>query len=109
MKGEIRYRREKAPLYPYDPAVTESAILVKGAARWLEPYGYRVPAGSLRIREDDAMPPEAVARINRQYRDRYLAAHGRSGTHARTAWHSDGRRRAEGKQFVSFITASSLL
>jgi hypothetical protein len=28
---------------PYNPVVTESAILVKGAARWLEPYGYRAP------------------------------------------------------------------
>ena len=76
MTGAARYRREKAPLYPYDPAVAESAILVKGAARWLAPYGCRVPKGYLRIREDDALTPEQLAKISRQYRDRYLAAHG---------------------------------
>lgn len=59
------------PIYLFDPGVSESAIRRKGAVPWLEEVGFRVPAGSLRIREGDVMTPEELAAVNLQYRNRY--------------------------------------
>lgn len=57
-------------LYPAE--LTESAIALKGAIKWLEAAGFLVPAGSLRIREDDVLSPAELVRHNRQFRNRYL-------------------------------------
>ncbi len=64
--------REKGPIYLYDPEVSESAILRKGALSWLEPLGFRIPRDSLRIREADVLTPKELIHLNEQYRNRYI-------------------------------------
>ena len=59
------------PVFLFDREVTESAIARKGAVPWLDEIGFRVPEGSLRIRESDVMSPEELAGVNVQYRNRY--------------------------------------
>lgn len=59
-------------VYLYPKAMSESAIKLKGAIPWLEPLGFRIPQNSIRIREDDVLPPEKLVRHNLQYRNRYL-------------------------------------
>jgi hypothetical protein len=61
----------KEPVFLFDREVTESAIARKGAVPWLGEVGFRVPEGSLRIRESDVMSPEELASVNTQYRNRY--------------------------------------
>ncbi len=65
-------KKEKAPVYLYDLAVSESAILRKGIIPWAEPYGFRIPQNSLRIREADVLTPQELIRFNPQYKNRYL-------------------------------------
>ncbi len=65
-------KQEKAPVYLYGPAVSESAILRKGIIPWAEPYGFRIPQNSLRIREADVLTPQELIRLNPQYKNRYL-------------------------------------
>lgn len=60
------------PLFLYPVEFTRSAIALKGAIPWLESAGFLLPAGSLRIREDDVLSPAELIRRNRQYRNRYL-------------------------------------
>lgn len=57
--------------YLFDEQVSESAIRMRGAIPWLLEAGFRVPEGSLRIRESDVMSPEQLAAVNVQYRNRY--------------------------------------
>ncbi len=64
--------RPSKPVLLYPAEITESAIALKGAIPWLEAIGFRVPAGSLRIREADVLTPVQLVRQNRQYRNRYL-------------------------------------
>ncbi len=60
------------PVYLYPKVISEGAIKLKGAIPWLEPLGFRIPENSLRIREDDVVPPEKLVRYNLQYKNRYL-------------------------------------
>ncbi len=60
------------PILLYPAELTQSAIALKGAIPWLEAAGFLLPAGSLRIREDDVLPPAELIRRNRQFRNRYL-------------------------------------
>lgn len=50
----------------------ESAIKLKGAEPWAEEYGIRIARGSLRIRPDDVLTVEELAKANPQYRNRLL-------------------------------------
>ncbi|MCC8107801.1 MAG: hypothetical protein LIQ30_01885 [Planctomycetes bacterium] len=63
---------EKGPIYLYDPEVSESAIQRKGAVSWLEPYGFRIPKDSLRLRKADVLTPKELIQVNKQYRNRYI-------------------------------------
>lgn len=65
-------KKEKSPVYLYDPEVSESAILRKGIITWAEPYGFRIPQNSLRIREADVLTPQELIQLNPQYKNRYL-------------------------------------
>jgi hypothetical protein len=65
-------KKMPAPVYLYPKAMSEGAITLKGAVPWLESLGFRIPQGSLRIREDDVAPPEKLVRHNLQYKNRYL-------------------------------------
>lgn len=60
------------PIFLYPTELTRSAIALKGSIPWLESAGFLLPAGSLRIREDDVLSPAELVRRNRQYRNRYL-------------------------------------
>lgn len=60
------------PVYLYPKTITEGAIRLKGIIPWLEPLGFRIPVNSIRIREEDVMPPEKLIQYNLQYRNRYL-------------------------------------
>ena len=60
------------PVYLYDPDVSESAIGLKGLLSWPDPLGFRIPKGSLRIRESDVLTPDELIAVNPQYRNRYL-------------------------------------
>lgn len=71
-KWKVLARRMSETLYLYPQEITESAIGLKGAVPWLDAMNYRVPERSVRIREADALKPEALARFHRQYRNRYL-------------------------------------
>jgi hypothetical protein len=65
-------KRSRAPVYLFPKDVTESAISLKGSVPWLEKLNFRVPASSLRIREDDVLSQEELIAVNAQYRNRYL-------------------------------------
>jgi CRISPR-associated endonuclease/helicase Cas3 len=65
-------RKEAGSVYLYDPEVSESAIRLKGAVPWLEALGFRIPLGSLRLRERDVLSPGELAGINRRYGERLL-------------------------------------
>ena len=60
------------PVYLYPQTVSEGAIKLKGVIPWLEPLGFRIPQNSIRIREDDVVPPEKLVQHNLQYKNRYL-------------------------------------
>lgn len=60
------------PVYLYPESMSEGAIRLKGSIPWLEPLGFRIPMNSIRIREEDVLPPERLARYNLQYKNRYL-------------------------------------
>lgn len=60
------------PVYLYPKAMSEGAIKLKGIIPWLEPLGFRIPLNSIRIREEDVMPPERLIQHNLQYKNRYL-------------------------------------
>lgn len=65
-------RPVKRPTYLYPKMMSEGAIKLKGITSWLEPLGFRIPMNSIRIREEDVMPPEKLVRYNLQYKNRYL-------------------------------------
>lgn len=71
-KWRALLRKLPEPRYFYPPEVSDGAIAMKGAIPWLESLNFRVPEGSLRIRESDVLSPEQLAAIHRQYRNRYL-------------------------------------
>lgn len=75
-EGDARWRilvhRPKAPATLFPKAVAESAIAIKSAEEWLKKLNYLVPTGSLRIREQDILPPRDLLRRHRQYRNRYI-------------------------------------
>lgn len=60
------------PTYLYPKMMSEGAIKIKGITPWLETLGFRIPQNSIRIREEDVMPPKKLVRYNLQYRNRYL-------------------------------------
>ena len=62
----------QTPTYLYPEKMSESAITLKGAIPWLERLGFRIPVGSLRIRESDVLTPQELMRYNLQYRNRYI-------------------------------------
>ena len=65
-------RKSKEPITLYPAEITESAVQLKGAVDYLKKFGFIVPNGSLRIREDDVLKPEELIQRNRLYRNRYL-------------------------------------
>ncbi|MEK7269554.1 MAG: hypothetical protein AAB215_01280 [Planctomycetota bacterium] len=75
-RGSPKWRKlaRKAPepvtLFPRD--VTESAVVLKGSIPFLARKNFIVPEGSIRIRKPDVLSPAELARMNRQYRNRYL-------------------------------------
>ena len=71
-KWRMLIKKEKSPVYLYDPEVSESVILRKGAMPWCIPFGFRIPLDSLRIRESDVLTPQELMRYNLQYRNRYI-------------------------------------
>ena len=71
-KWKTLARRQPEPRYFYPPEVADGAIAMKGAIPWLEKLNFRIPNGSIRIRETDVLSPEELAKVHRQYRNRYL-------------------------------------
>lgn len=65
-------RRSPEPLYLFPKEVTESAVRLKGAIKWLQKANIRVPEGSLRVRDEDVLGPRELMRRSRQYRNRYV-------------------------------------
>lgn len=65
-------KKVPGPVYLYPKVMSDGAIKLKGSIPWLEPLGFRIPMNSIRIREEDVLPPERLAVYNLQYKNRYL-------------------------------------
>jgi len=65
-------KKLRVPVYAFDKDLTLSAIARKGAMKEFQKYGFLVPQGSLRVRQDDALTVKELARDNEQYRNRLL-------------------------------------
>lgn len=50
----------------------EEGIKMKGSIDYLEPLNIFIPNGNVRLRNQDALSPEELLKINQQYKSRYL-------------------------------------
>lgn len=62
----------KNPEYPVDKDLLKSSIEFHGVNQDLDYYGVLVPKKFLRIREDDVLSTEELARSNKQFRNRLM-------------------------------------
>jgi len=65
-------KKEEEKIYLGEKESTKSLIELKGAHELFKKYNIFIPESSLRIRENDALSPQELARVNLQYKNRYL-------------------------------------
>ncbi|MBN2711970.1 MAG: hypothetical protein JXR97_05980 [Planctomycetes bacterium] len=75
-RGQHKWKKLITPqskgAYLFCGKVAESAVKLKGAEAWAEEYGILIAKGSVRIRPEDVLTVEELAKANGQYRNRLL-------------------------------------